>query len=72
MPAKPQAFKKTDTARMIRAARDAGEKITAIVLERGRVILRVGDSEAAHDAGEKNDRNEWDTAFDGNDQTKVR
>jgi Mrp family chromosome partitioning ATPase len=50
MPSRPQNFKKSDTQRLIRAAEEAGLKITGVVLDAGRVILQVGDSETPADA----------------------
>jgi hypothetical protein len=40
-PGSRQNFRKTDTARMIRAAQDAGLRITGITLDRNRVVLQV-------------------------------
>jgi Mrp family chromosome partitioning ATPase len=69
MPSRPQAFKKSDTARLIRSAREAGLTIVGLVLEGGRVIVKVGEPQP--DGGDQQQPNEWDRDY-GTETTKVR
>ncbi len=42
-------FKLSDAGRMIKAAQNAGLKITGVVLNDGKIVLQVDDGAAAHD-----------------------
>jgi hypothetical protein len=58
MPSGPQTFKRSDAQRLIRSAREAGLRITRVVLERDRVILQVGDA-LLENGGERDEVEEW-------------
>jgi hypothetical protein len=45
MPSRPQAFKRTEAKRVIRALEEAGHKLKAVVLEGNTVIFQIDDSE---------------------------
>jgi hypothetical protein len=47
MPSARPNFRKSDTQRMIRAAQTAGLKITAITLDKDRVVLKVAEAAPA-------------------------
>ena len=60
MPSRPQNFKKSDTQRLIRSAKEAGLTIVGLVLEGGRVTVKVSD---APQLADQNDPNEWDREY---------
>jgi hypothetical protein len=53
MPSRAVNFKKTDMQRMVRAAQAAGLRITGVVLEGSKVVLRVDETTAS-------EPNPWD------------
>jgi hypothetical protein len=69
MPSGPQNFKKTDAARLIRTAEEAGLKISGLILDAGRVILKIGDAPLDNNGGEQ--QNEWDESY-GTQTSEIR
>jgi hypothetical protein len=54
MPSKIVAFKRTETARLMKAAAEAGLKVRAVTIRNGQPYLEIDQGDAA------DDKNPWD------------
>jgi hypothetical protein len=65
---RPAAFRQSDLTKAIKAAKAAGVEIDRFEIgQDGRITVVTCKPAAGATA-----TNEWDTAFDGNDQAKIR